>query len=138
MTSMETLNRQMREQNDAMQKLRAQRTKTVQIDHQLSSQVTENETVRKELALLGDASTVYKLIGPVLVSQDKTDAKAVIEKRLEYLNNEVKKVEELLKDMDRKEEAVVTRMRQIQEKAQELSKTASHAESTSVSSPTNR
>ena len=36
-----------------------------------------------------DKNTVYKLIGPVLVKQDQAEAKANVEKRLEFITSEM-------------------------------------------------
>lgn len=43
----------------------------------------------QELDLLKSSSTVYKLIGPVLVKQDLDEAKATVGKRLEYITGEL-------------------------------------------------
>lgn len=43
----------------------------------------------QELDLLESSSTVYKLIGPVLVKQDLDEAKATVGKRLEYITGEL-------------------------------------------------
>lgn len=43
----------------------------------------------KELDMLENQNTVYKLIGPVLVKQDLDEAKATVAKRLEYINGEM-------------------------------------------------
>lgn len=43
----------------------------------------------QELDLLGDDAKVYKLIGPVLLKQDVNEAKANVNKRLEFINNEL-------------------------------------------------
>ncbi|CAG8674901.1 11775_t:CDS:2 [Gigaspora rosea] len=40
----------------------------------LDSQLQENEIVQKEFNLLKDDSNIYKLVGPVLVKQDKAEA----------------------------------------------------------------
>lgn len=43
----------------------------------------------QELALLEDSAVVYKLVGPVLVKQDLEEAKQTVDKRLEYITQEV-------------------------------------------------
>uniref|UniRef100_A0A672K4N4 Prefoldin subunit 6 n=2 Tax=Sinocyclocheilus grahami TaxID=75366 RepID=A0A672K4N4_SINGR len=70
----------------------------------LEAQVTENNIVKEELALLDSQNTVYKLIGPVLVKQDLDEAKATVSKRLEYINGEIQRYETLLKELERKSE----------------------------------
>ncbi|GAB9468450.1 hypothetical protein Gpo141_00005766 [Globisporangium polare] len=59
---------------------------------QYAQQANENTMVKKELDLLGDDAKVYKLIGPVLLKQDVNEAKANVNKRLEFINNELGKV----------------------------------------------
>lgn len=45
--------------------------------------------VTKEFATLKPGNDVYKLIGPVLVKQDQTEAKANVDKRLEFIKSEM-------------------------------------------------
>ncbi|KAG7376076.1 Prefoldin subunit 6 [Phytophthora pseudosyringae] len=57
-----------------------------------AQQANENDMVKKELDLLDDESKVYKLVGPVLLKQDADEAKSNVNKRLEFINNELSKV----------------------------------------------
>ncbi|TYZ57393.1 hypothetical protein PybrP1_008349 [[Pythium] brassicae (nom. inval.)] len=59
---------------------------------QYAQQANENTMVKKELDLLSDDAKVFKLIGPVLLKQDVDEAKANVNKRLEFINNELQKV----------------------------------------------
>jgi len=43
----------------------------------------------KELQLLDDGTPVYKIVGPVLMSQPLDEAKNTIEKRLEFIGGEL-------------------------------------------------
>lgn len=43
----------------------------------------------QELALLDGEAKVFKLIGPVLLKQDVGEAKVNVDKRLEFINNEL-------------------------------------------------
>ncbi len=45
--------------------------------------------ILQELELLDDDANVYKLIGPVLVKQDLAEAKANVNKRLDYITAEL-------------------------------------------------
>ena len=45
--------------------------------------------ILQELELLDDDANVFKLIGPVLVKQDLAEAKANVNKRLEYITAEL-------------------------------------------------
>ncbi|RMX65388.1 hypothetical protein KXD40_007242 [Peronospora effusa] len=54
-----------------------------------AQQANENDMVKKELELLDDEAKVYKLVGPVLLKQDVDEAKTNVNKRLEFINNEL-------------------------------------------------
>ncbi|CAG8705594.1 5910_t:CDS:2 [Dentiscutata erythropus] len=56
------------------QKLQKEITNAVENLQKLDSQLQENEIVQKEFGLLKDDSNIYKLVGPVLVKQDKVEA----------------------------------------------------------------
>ncbi|CAG8464868.1 27169_t:CDS:2 [Gigaspora margarita] len=56
------------------QKLQKDITNAVENLQKLDSQLQENEIVQKEFSLLKDDSNIYKLVGPVLVKQDKAEA----------------------------------------------------------------
>jgi prefoldin beta subunit len=84
----------------------------------VQSQRTENEMVEQELEILKDARkerdavsknvVVYKMIGPVLMSQSIDDALQTVRKRLDYIRNEheqitvkIDKQEKLLKEQSK-------------------------------------
>jgi prefoldin beta subunit len=48
-----------------------------------------SQLITQEFAQLKSHNTVYKLIGPSLVPQDANEAKANVEKRLEFITNEM-------------------------------------------------
>ena len=45
--------------------------------------------------MLGEDSVVYKLLGPVLVKQDKEEAVSTVKNRADYMENELKRCESL-------------------------------------------
>lgn len=45
--------------------------------------------MRKEFNTLSDDSTIYKLIGPVLLKQEKTEAESAVDGRLEFIEKEM-------------------------------------------------
>jgi chaperonin cofactor prefoldin len=55
----------------------------------LESQQQENEGVQTEFAGLDDESKIYKLVGPVLLKQDKTEATMAVNGRLEFIEKEM-------------------------------------------------
>ena len=55
----------------------------------LEAQQQENLGVQKEFAKLKDEATIYKLVGPVLLKQDRTEASSAIDGRLDYIGGEM-------------------------------------------------
>ncbi|KAK6170488.1 hypothetical protein SNE40_018870 [Patella caerulea] len=71
----------------------------------LEAQLSENTLVKAELDLIKDDGTVFKMIGPVLVKQELDEAKQNVQKRIDYINGEIKRHESLIKDLEKKQEA---------------------------------
>ncbi|OBZ74720.1 Prefoldin subunit 6 [Grifola frondosa] len=94
---------------------------TVETRQRLEAQLSENELVKKEFAQLTSDNTVYKLIGPVLVRQDQAEAKSNVDKRLDFIRGDIKRVEALLKDIDEKSEKKKTEIVEIQAALQQQS-----------------
>ncbi|KAF0684118.1 Aste57867_23905 [Aphanomyces stellatus] len=61
-----------------------------------AQQQNENSMVKQELDLLDDNAKVFKLVGPVLLKQDTSEAKSNVSKRLEFIQKEMEKVEKKL------------------------------------------
>ena len=57
----------------------------------------------QELKLLEEDANVYKLVGPVLVKQDLVEAKANVNKRLEFIKGEIERVEQQLTKLQDKQ-----------------------------------
>ncbi|KAJ3305651.1 hypothetical protein HDV03_001296 [Kappamyces sp. JEL0829] len=67
------------------------------------SQLKENEGVQLEFKLLeDDDSVVYKLIGPVLVKQDRAEAVGNVKKRIEFISGEIKRSETMISELQDK------------------------------------
>jgi chaperonin cofactor prefoldin len=90
------------------------------------TQQNENEIVKKvyrvcsrtdalpltqELALLEPNANVYKLTGPTLLKQDLSEAKSNVDKRLQYISEESKRLEAKFKELDKKQEEKKNRVR---------------------------
>ncbi|OMJ77643.1 hypothetical protein SteCoe_22724 [Stentor coeruleus] len=63
----------------------------------------ENEMVRDELQLVTDGN-VYKLIGPALIPQKLDEARGNVDKRLEFINKEITRLDKLKADFLKKNE----------------------------------
>ncbi|RKF64356.1 putative prefoldin subunit 6 [Erysiphe neolycopersici] len=90
----------------------------IQSRQTLESQLQENKGVQMvEFAnLADDNANIYKLVGPVLLKQDKAEAVLAVDARLEFINNEImsffsnclprKRVEEKIKELRSKSDAI--------------------------------
>lgn len=86
------------------QKLEVEISGIVESRQKLESQLKENEMVKEEFKTLTSENTVYKLIGTILVKQDQAEAKSNVNTRLEFIRNEIKRVETQIADMTAKSE----------------------------------
>ena len=83
---------------------------------------TENNIVKKELALLDDEDVVYKLIGPILVQQETSDAKIQVDSRIDMINKEIHKLEKNYQTNTKKIDDNKKKIADIQGKLIQLSK----------------
>ncbi|CAH6718779.1 prefoldin subunit 6 [[Candida] jaroonii] len=60
---------------------------------QLETQYQENKIVLDEFSYLNEDSKIFKLTGPVLLPQDYSEAKINVEKRIEFIQEEIKRAE---------------------------------------------
>ena len=82
----------------------------------------ENNIVKSELALLDDEDIVYKLIGPILVQQDISDAKLQVDSRIEIINKEIHKLEKNYQTNSKNMEDNRQKISDIKDKLIQLSK----------------
>ncbi|KNH04759.1 HLA class II region expressed protein KE2 [Perkinsela sp. CCAP 1560/4] len=88
---------------ESLRAVQEQKGKFNQQNVQISSQINENELVLKQLKEVEEGDIVYKLTGPVLVSQEVDDGKRVVERRLHFLRGEQSKNTEKLSEISEKE-----------------------------------
>ncbi|RMZ91111.1 hypothetical protein DV736_g1653, partial [Chaetothyriales sp. CBS 134916] len=91
---------------------------TVENRQKLEAQHQENKAVKKEFDSLAEDAGIYKLVGPVLLKQDKADAVGAVDARLDYIGKEIARTETRIKELqesgqNRQREAV-----QLQQKIQ--------------------
>ncbi|KAL6623924.1 Prefoldin [Neocallimastix sp. 'constans'] len=89
MASKSALENQLEKVVKEYQEIQKDFSKSVISRQQLESQKQENESIQQEFKELKDDAVIYKMIGPVLVKQDKADATQNVDKRLEYINGEM-------------------------------------------------
>ncbi|KAI6191281.1 hypothetical protein M3Y97_00211700 [Aphelenchoides bicaudatus] len=87
-----------------------QQAKHVSNRRLLETQLTENKMVREELDKLEEGEVVMKLIGPTLLKQDTEEVSINVNKRIEYIENEIKRLESTMeshaKEMDKQRKLV--------------------------------
>ncbi|KAI9822106.1 MAG: hypothetical protein M1832_003108 [Thelocarpon impressellum] len=87
--------KQLQSLSDEFQKLQAELQITVEARQKLESQQQENKGVQKvEFARLADDAKIYKLVGPVLLKQDRSEAVLAVDGRLEFIEKEIKRIEQ--------------------------------------------
>ncbi|KAK0721290.1 Prefoldin [Apiosordaria backusii] len=91
---------------------------TVTSRQKLEAQMQENLGVQKEFEKLKDGETIYKLIGPVLLKQDRTEAEGTVKGRLEFIEKEISRLEGHIQETQAKMEKKKTEIIQLQTSAQ--------------------
>ncbi|KAF9392631.1 hypothetical protein CPB97_011611 [Podila verticillata] len=104
MSAAQALQRKFETESAAYQTIQKDYSKAVESRQRLDSQLQENKIVQEEFALLQGDANIYKLIGPVLVKQDKTEAVTNVDKRIDFIQAEIERVEKQLKDLQEKTE----------------------------------
>lgn len=85
----------------------------------LMGQHTENEMVQQELDLLDSSNgTVYKKVGPVLMKHDLSEAKQTVEKRLEFISAELKRIEKKIKEKEQAAQDKAVKVSEMQKSMQ--------------------
>lgn len=74
------------------------------VEHQqLELQYQESKIVKEELDSLDESAKIYKLVGPILVEQDRAEAETNVTKRLELIGSQkhqlAEKVEKLQQEI---------------------------------------
>ena len=93
----------------------------VQINN-FENKKNENNIVKSELALLDGDDVVYKLIGPILVQQDTSEAKMQVDSRIEIINKEIHKLEKNYQTNSKNMEKKKKKIADIQAKLIQISK----------------
>ncbi|KAI3406944.1 YKE2 [Candida oxycetoniae] len=90
----------------AFSKHQQQMNDLVQSRSQLETQFQENKIVKEEFSSLDSNSKIYKLTGPVLLPQDFSEAQLNVDKRIEFINNEIDRVEEKIASEEKEAEKI--------------------------------
>ncbi|GAW06055.1 prefoldin subunit 6 [Lentinula edodes] len=89
MSSLQSLREKLQAASVDFQKVQVDLSNVVEARQRLDAQLSENELVKKEFAVLTPENIIYKQIGPVLVKQDQADAKSTVDTRLDFIRGEI-------------------------------------------------
>jgi prefoldin beta subunit len=103
MTTAKELMLQLEEEVKEFRKIQKEIENLTISKQKLLTQLNENEMVLKELGLAGSDSTIYKLVGPILVKQEKQEAVTQVNNRIEFINGEIKRLEFRSKELEKKQ-----------------------------------
>ncbi|KAL2873026.1 Prefoldin subunit 6 [Colletotrichum sp. CLE4] len=104
--------------SEEYQALQQELQTTVQSRQKLEAQKQENLGVKEEFDKLKDGEQIYKLVGPVLLKQDKVEAESTVKGRLDFITKEIERHEGLIRDAQGKLEKKKGDIIQIQTSAQ--------------------
>ncbi|KAB7503173.1 Prefoldin subunit 6 [Armadillidium nasatum] len=116
----EAIQKKFEEEIEVFKKLQKDLSKTTVLRSRLDGQLNENKIVKEELDLLEGGAVVYKLIGPVLVKQDLEEAKQNVEKRIDYISQEMKRHDSTLNDLEKEQETKKDSLAKLQTQLQQL------------------
>ena len=85
----------------------------------LEAQQQENSAVLQEFNGLAEESGIYKLVGPVLLKQDRTEALSAVNGRLDYIGKEITRTDGRIKEFQAVNEKLQVDMMQLQQKMQQ-------------------
>ena len=74
--------------------------------------------MQKEFASLADDAGIYRLVGPVLLKQEKTEAVGTVDGRLDFIGKEITRTETRIKDLQAENEKKRVELLQLQQKIQ--------------------
>lgn len=100
-----------------IQKIQREYTQAMVELQQLEVQFQESNIVKDEFGKLGDDSKIYKLIGPVLVPQEKDEADTNVAKRLEFITTQKSQAETKIEKLRERMQKAQIELREQQIKA---------------------
>jgi prefoldin beta subunit len=102
--------------------------KAISSRQQLDGQLNENMIVKDELDILAKDAKVYKSVGPVLIKTELVEAKQNVSKRMEYINKEIKRVDDQITSLEKKQDIHREGLQKLQHQFQQAQvKAALHA-----------
>ncbi|XP_031622309.1 probable prefoldin subunit 6 [Contarinia nasturtii] len=113
------IEKKMQSEVDQFKSIQKDFSKLVQQRELLDGQLNENKSVLEELKILKDDNQVYKLYGPVLVKQDLEDSRQNVSKRMDYIKKELKRCNDQIEDLEKKQDKHRENIQKLQQKLQQ-------------------
>ncbi|BFZ05746.1 hypothetical protein BsWGS_08785 [Bradybaena similaris] len=101
----EGLQKRLQNELEKFQTVQKDIAKHISLRQQLDSQLSENTLVKEELDRLEDGAAVFKMVGPALIKQELIEARQNVQKRIDYINGELKRHENVIKDLEKKSDS---------------------------------
>nr|ADV40295.1 putative HLA class II region expressed protein KE2 [Latrodectus hesperus] len=99
MGSSEEFQQKLAQELDKLKSIQKDMQKVMSAKQTLDGQLSENKIVKEELEFLTPDNKVYKMTGPALIEQEIDEAKQNVEKRIMFITSEIKRNDELLKEL---------------------------------------
>ncbi|CAH1372211.1 hypothetical protein MTP99_013714 [Tenebrio molitor] len=124
----EDLQRKIQSELDSFKNTQKELQKAISSRQQLDGQLNENMIVKDELDILAKDAKVYKSVGPVLIKTELVEAKQNVSKRMEYINKEIKRVDDQITSLEKKQDIHREGLQKLQHQFQQAQvKAALHA-----------
>ncbi|KAK6349974.1 hypothetical protein TWF696_006228 [Orbilia brochopaga] len=105
--------------SDEFTEIQKKLQEVIEARQRLDAQLSENKAVQKEFAALDDDANIYKLIGPTLIKQDKDEAVMNVDKRLDFIEKEIKRIEAQIAEFSSSSDKKKAEIMQIQMQQQQ-------------------
>ena len=119
-TAAKAIQVQIEKETENYRQLQGEVTKNHTARLRFTQQLSESEMVKKELDLLDEEAVVYKLVGPALIRQDLVEAKANVDKRMQFMKKESDRLDSNLKGLENKQQQSQQEIANLQQKLQKL------------------
>lgn len=124
----EDIQRKLQSELDSFKNAQKELQKAIRTRGQLDGQLNENEIVKEELNLLPEDGKVYKSVGPVLIKTELVEAKQNVTKRIDYISKEMKRIDEHIASLEKKQDGHREALQKLQHQFQQAQvKAALHA-----------
>ncbi|KAK2873775.1 hypothetical protein FQN49_002079 [Arthroderma sp. PD_2] len=105
--------------SDEYQKLQTELEEAIGAREKLEAQQQENTSVQKEFKSLDDDANIYKLVGPILLKQEKSEAVMAVDGRLDFIEKEINRIEKQIAEIQEKSETKKGEIIQLQSQMQQ-------------------